>query len=206
MRHLLYLCIYEAQFCIYEAHLYLIGTIIPACVWTHSDRRSRRCIYVCVCVCTRHCAYVCACVCNSLAMTMRVSWKCVDQHPARILIEQFRYKLLSDRTFIVQTTLESKWVCLIKIKQRGGGLGGGCLLNFKNDQSTKKTKTWSSKICIYIYQGGNASTPMMIYDRKKQINFMLHPKNSSEESCRKIFNLIRSKGQVGLYVCWWVST
>jgi len=40
-------------------------------------------------------------------------------------------------------------------------------------------------------------TPMMVYDRKKNIEFMLHPGNSSANGCERIFNLIRTKGEAG---------
>ena len=39
--------------------------------------------------------------------------------------------------------------------------------------------------------------PMMVYDRKKQINFMLHAGNAGEDGCLKIFKLIREKGEAG---------
>ena len=40
-------------------------------------------------------------------------------------------------------------------------------------------------------------TPMLVYDRKKNINFQLHPGNASADGCERIFNLIRRKGEAG---------
>ena len=35
----------------------------------------------------------------------------------------------------------------------------------------------------------------MVYDHKKNIQFLLHPGNSSAQGCQKIFQLIRTKGE-----------
>ena len=40
-------------------------------------------------------------------------------------------------------------------------------------------------------------TPMLVCDRKKNINFQLHPGNASADGCERIFNLIRRKGEAG---------
>jgi hypothetical protein len=50
---------------------------------------------------------------------------------------------------------------------------------------------------VKIQIGENANTPMMVYDRKKNIEFLLHPGNSSAQGCQKIFQLIRTKGEAG---------
>jgi len=50
---------------------------------------------------------------------------------------------------------------------------------------------------VKIQIADNANTPMMVYDRKKNIEFLLHPGNSSAQGCQKIFQLIRTKGEAG---------
>jgi hypothetical protein len=53
-------------------------------------------------------------------------------------------------------------------------------------------------VCVIKIQiGGTLGTPMMVYDHKRMIEFMLHPANASEGGCGKIFHLIREKGEAG---------
>lgn len=48
---------------------------------------------------------------------------------------------------------------------------------------------------VKIQVAERPNTPMLVYDRKKSIEFHLHPGNSSAEDCNRIFNLIRTKGE-----------
>ena len=47
---------------------------------------------------------------------------------------------------------------------------------------------------VKVQVASHPDTPMMVYDRKKKIEFFLHPCNSSANGSERIFNLIRAEG------------
>jgi hypothetical protein len=67
----------------------------------------------------------------------------------------------------------------------------------KTAGQTPMSRADGEMIIVKVQVAMNPHTPMMVYDHKKNIEFLLHPGNSSADDCERIFNLIRTKGEAG---------